>query len=225
VIAEQTHQTRRAADSGAEAANAAYGSVTFARAQWELTKEKERARLDVKGGSLYVESPDEAYWSVRGTMRTRNIGASRAFIIKSSAQFVIRAKDGNYPSADEGSQVPFTDSFLDPNDSFIDLAFYCFPDTGDRVRHLAEDLSDSRRTIHIYGSIDYDTLGMRLRKEFGFIWTVIDPAFSLGGIVGDSIPLPTDANKIMFGYWTTDAERDKPEYPIDQEQTDSPKPN
>jgi hypothetical protein len=217
-IAEQTHQTRRAADSGAEAANAAYGSVTFARAQWELTKEKERARLDIQGGSATVEEND-MYWHIGGTLRARNIGQSRAFIIESRSKLTVKVRDGVYPEYESYGQIPFADSFVDPEPSndFATLSFTFYPDGEDKIRFLAEDLHALRRSLHLYGFVDYETLGMRFRKEFGFVWTVIDPAWHLGGLVGDQ-EIPTEAQKVTFGYWSVDSERNKPEYPISREQ-------
>jgi len=128
-IVWQAWETRKAAEATKDSANAAYGSVTFAQAQWELTKEKERARLDVKGGVLSVENipvenTAEEYWHLKAIMRARNIGASRAFIIQSSSQFLVKPRDDEtYPEPSAFNQLPFADSFLDPSDSFVDLVF------------------------------------------------------------------------------------------------------
>jgi hypothetical protein len=219
VIAWQSYETRKTANASADAANAAYGSVTFAKAQWELMKEKERARLDIQGGTASVEKSDQ-FWHLGGTLRGRNIGQSRAFIIQSFSKLTVKLADAAYPEYESYGQVPFEDSFVDPDptNAFAILGFTFFPENEDKIRFLAEDLHASRRSLHLYGFVDYETLGMRFRKEFGFVWKVIDPAWYIGGMVGEGQEPPTDAQKVTFGYWSVDLERSKPEYPISREQ-------
>jgi hypothetical protein len=205
---------RKTALAAADSANAAYASVAFAKAQWELMKEKERARLDIQADSATVEENDP-YWHLGGTLKARNIGQSRAFIIQSFAKLVVKAPHADYPDYELYGQIPFADSFVDPDPSnaFAILNFAFFPEGEDKIRFLAEDLHASRRSLYLYGFVDYETVGMRFRKEFGFVWKVIDPAWYLGGLTGEEMPL-TDARKITFGRWTIDGERNKQEFPI-----------
>jgi len=220
IIAWQSSATSKAASAAADSANAAYGSVRFAEAQWELMKEKERARLDIQTGTTSVEENDP-HWHLEGTLKGRNIGQSRAFIIQSFAKLTVKAPDAPYPEYESYGQIPFGDSFVDsdPSNAFSTLNFWFYPESEDKLRFLAEDLHAARRALHLYGFIDYETLGMRFRKEFGFVWTVIDPNWYMGGLVGEEGPL-TDARKITMGYWSVDSARTKPEYQISREQDD-----
>jgi hypothetical protein len=219
IVAWQSYETRESAHATAEAATAAKASVKFAEAQWSMAKEKERARMDFQGGSMSVEQND-AYWHLKGTVKARNIGQSRAFIVSNYSKFTVKAPDHPYPAYEEYEQLPFADSFVDPDQSndFVILNFTFSPPSEDKIRFLSEDLHAARRTVHLYGFIDYETLGMRYRKEFGFIWKVIDPSWYLGGalLTGEDVP-PDEVQKITFGYWTIDPERSKPEYEVSRE--------
>lgn len=214
-IAWQSSETSNAAAAARDSANAAYGSVAFAEAQWELMKEKERARFDIQSGTIITEEADES-WHLIATMKTRNIGQSRLFIVRSSVKFTVKAQDEAHPELDAYGQISFGDSFINPVDSFTEHKSFFWPDKEDRIRYMSEDLEASRRSLHLYGFVDYQTLGMMFRKEFGFVWKIIPQQWYLGGLVGNDVP-QTDGQKIQFGYWTIDADKDKPEYPISRE--------
>jgi len=224
----QAVETRRAATATADAASATYRSVAFAEAQFDLMKEKERGRLDIQSGSLYVLhiGEESESWYLQGTIRARNIGQSRVFIIESIAKLAPRVISEAYPEYDSYGTIPFADSFVDPDptNAFADLSFTHFPGGEDKIRFLSEDLHAKRRSVHLYGSVDYETLGMRFRKEFGFVWIVLDPNWYLGGMTGQEQPM-TDEQKIVSGYWTIDPERDKPAYPVSSDPDERQKAN
>lgn len=225
----QAVETRRAATATAEAAIATYRSVAFAEAQFDLLKEKERGRLDIQSGKLsIVHFGDKSEgWYLVGKIKARNIGQARAFVVHSIAKLSPSGTGEVYPEYDSYGQIPFADSFVDPCNTFEELAFMHFPPEEEKIRFLAEDLHASRRRINLYGSVDYETLGMRFRKEFGFMWIVADPSFYLGGLAGVTADPPSEEHKITLGYWAVDPQKDKPEYPISRnsEQGDPQNPN
>ena len=221
-IAWQGYETRKAANASADAANAAYGSVTYAEAQWELMKEKERARLDVKsGGSLEVDRLLDL-WGVNATIRLRNIGSSRAFIVRSAGAMIIKDEGGTpVRELNDFETLTFPDQFLDPNNAPIEIPLSVFPNGStsqkNTISEIADELHAGRKTIHLYGFVEYDTLGMRFRKDFGYIWKSFGNLSGLVGMLGDTGGIRTAEQRIADGYWTTDPERDRPEYAISRD--------
>ena len=221
-IAEQAHQTRRAADAGLEAANAAYGSVSFAEAQWELMREKERARLDVdvnRGGPI-IESEGSDLRHPIATLKVRNIGASRAFIRRTSGVLITKAPDATLEEPeDDYSPLSLPDHFLDPDVPPIEVPIYLIPDNNMEIQTFAKHLEESKISLHLFGFIEYETLGLRWRKDFGYDWTLVDSRSPLGVPIewmdfADYPVSQTPKERIIYGYWFPNEERNKPEYPV-----------
>jgi len=213
----QSNESRRAADAAAESANAAYGSVTFAEAQWDLAREKERARLDLDAQrvSMEIESEGTTLRHLIATLKMRNIGASRAFIRRSHGVLITKAPDAGL---EESGDVPLSlpDHFLDPSTSAIEVPVYLFPHETD-IQSFAESLEQSKCSLYLFGFIEYETLGLHWRREFEYEWLSL--ALSpLGALMGmDDPPDQSPKDRILYGYWSP-SQRDRPEYPISSEQ-------
>jgi hypothetical protein len=226
-LAEQTSQTRRAADAAAESANAAYGSVTFAEAQLDLMREKERARLEVnvEHTDLEVEVDGKDISHLIATVSIRNIGESKAFIGRTSATLITKLR--SEPLGDTGfSPLDLPEKFIEPDKPPVIAKVYCFPT--ETAATFAECLEGGTYSLHFFGFIQYETLGFWRRKEFGYDWKIVDRHSALSGLYGLSDPYPNspmpDKDRIAFGYWFPSEEREKPEYPISGD-TEGENPN
>jgi hypothetical protein len=215
-IVWQAWETRKAAAAAADSANAAYGSVTFAEAQLRLMIDKERARLDlnVERTSLEVEVDGE-HLHLIATISVRNIGASKAFIRRTSGTLIAKLRNESLDS--EGySPLGLPEQFIDPDKAFVPIKVYCFPTAATTT--FAECLEEGTFSLHFFGFIEYETLGLCRRKEFGYDWNILDRNSGLGGLYGLSDPYPNSPrparDRITYGYWQPNEERDKPEYPI-----------
>jgi len=220
----QAWETRKAAGAAADSANAAYGSVAFAEAQWELTREKERARLDVKYGEhLLIQCDGNDLRHLAGTIRLRNIGANRAFIRRTYGKFMVKDVEAAFEEwEDDYAPLTLPDRFLDPDEPSIVVFVYLVPDERD-IKAFAENLEKSRKSLHLFGFIEYETLGLHWRKDFGYDWNlVINSPLNEAGLGGIS-PLnysatQTPIERISYGYWLSNQDWDKPEYPIGKDQ-------
>jgi len=221
-IAEQTNQTRRAADAGAETANAAYGSLTYAEAQLDLMREKERARLElnVHPTDLDVEVAGDDLVHLIATVSVRNIGASKAFIGRTSGTLITRLRNEALENSDDYSPLDFPEQVIAPDQLPVPIRVYCFPTT--TARTFAECLEEGTFSLHFFGFIEYQTLGLRWRKDFGYDWMCVERGSGLSGLYGLSDPYPNSPrpakDRITYGIWHPNEERDKPEYPISGEQ-------
>ncbi|MGA2992689.1 MAG: hypothetical protein ABSD88_19645 [Candidatus Korobacteraceae bacterium] len=222
-IAEQTKQTAKAAKAAQDSANAAYGSVRFAEAQWELTREKERARLDVdaRHTTLDVEVAGDDLVHLIATVSVRNIGASRAFIGCTSGTMITKLRNETLGGDDDYSPLDLPEQFFDPDKDAVPIKVYCFPTA--TAKTFAECLEDGTYTLHFFGFIEYETLGFWRRKEFGYDWEILERG--LGGMLGLSDPYPNSPrpakDRIAYGYWKPNEDKDRPEYPISGDHEDA----
>jgi hypothetical protein len=231
VIAWQSNETRKSAIAAADAANAAYGSLTFAEAQWKLTKEKERARLEfnIENTDLAVEVAGEDLVHLIGTVSVKNIGASNAYIKRTSGTLITRLRNEALEKGEEySSPLDISEKAIRPDKDPIPIKVYCFPTS--TTRTFAENLEDGTFTLHLFGFIEYDTVGLGRRTEFEYEWKVIGRNDSLAGMLGlaDSYPnSPRPArDRIAYGYWHPIKERGGEEEPIYSESdTYDQKPN
>ncbi len=145
-IEEQTTATE-------DAANAAYGSLSFAEAQMEMMREKERARLDVdaRHANLDIEVAGDNLIHLIATVSVRNIGASRAFIGRTSGTLITKLR--NEPLGDDDySPLDLPEQYIDPDKPFVPTKVYCFPTT--TVSTFAECLEEGTFALHIFGFIE-----------------------------------------------------------------------
>ncbi|HEY5330804.1 MAG TPA: hypothetical protein VIJ79_13025 [Acidobacteriaceae bacterium] len=198
-----------------DAANAAYGSVAFAEAQFELMKEKERARLEVTPGTITVTDMTTEmfeFFHLNATLRIRNIGATRAYITRGEMRFILVDRASELP--DDLYSMTLPDQFFDPSIDRTDITAHFFPDDKVTMKMVA-DAIQGIQTAHLYGVIEYETLGGKWRREFSYRWDIFMSGLGLGYLGISSMP-QTDADRIEGGYWTP-TERDKSEYPISKE--------
>jgi hypothetical protein len=188
--------------------------------------------LEVKSGALtivYPHNSQEDHWYIRGTIRVRNIGPSRAYIVRTNAELVVSRPDEPLPKFNEHRVIRFPDQIIDASDTFLDVPVCFFPyivtDANRHetmlIRHLAEDLYESRKIIRSYGFIEYETMGIVWRRNFGYVWNSINtrespvPEFLVDG------PM-TDEQRVTNGFWDSDPEKDRPEQEVTDENPQNP---
>ncbi|HEY1221106.1 MAG TPA: hypothetical protein VGF03_19345, partial [Bryobacteraceae bacterium] len=122
---------------------------------------------------------------------------------------------------DDYSPLDLPEQFLDPDKDPVPIKVYFFPTS--TAKTFAECLEDGTYTLHFFGFIEYETLGFWRRKEFGYDWKILERG--LGGMIGLSDPYPNSPrparDRIAYGYWQPNEERDKPEYPISGDHEDA----
>jgi hypothetical protein len=198
LMQSQLAEMKAESEISKDAVNAAYGSVRFAEAQFELMKEKERARLSVKAGRLKVGYPETDYWHLETSIEIRNIGVNRAFMKRAEGYFVVSSegKESSVSGVETGSiEVP---EYIDPADSQVSVSLYIFKDDlALSLKDLADDLYGNKRMLHLHGFIDYETIGMMQRKEFDYFWM----AGSMIGMFGSERTETTEAERVEEGHW------------------------
>lgn len=194
----QAWETRNAAKAAADSANAAYGSVAFAEAQFELTKEERQARISIKAVRIQVQDPDSEFWNLATSIEIRNLGQTRAFIKRTGGEFAIRAYGEECPQGDDLSTLYLPEEYIDPSTDPILVSLHQFNLLPTSLRVLADDLHDRKRMLHLYGFIEYETLGMKFTEEFKYFWMA---GSVFGGMLGGGEATLTDAGRVEEGHW------------------------
>jgi hypothetical protein len=210
-IVWQAWETRKAAKAGADSANAAYGSVTFAEAQWQLTREKERARIEIKtADDLNLERIEGGFWHLKATIRIRNLGATRAYIRRGAGElFVGKTREETQPQLDTWNSLALDEDFIDPYSGKIfavNRSFYFFSSDDETLADYATGIYEGRFSVHLYGVIEYETLGIRFRRDFGYAWLSNENPENVGAAFMGTPPAVSDEERISFGFWREDQE-------------------
>jgi hypothetical protein len=205
----QSNETRRAADATADSANAAYGSVTFAEAQWNLMREKERARLEIKTvDGLNLERVEGGFWHLKATIRIRNLGATRAYIRRGAGElFVCKSREETKPELDTWNSLGLDEDFIDPYSGKIfavTRSFYFFAPDDATLEEYATGVYEGRFPAHLYGVVEYETLGIRYRRNFGYSWRSNGNPENIGARMFGTTSAANDEERISFGYWRED---------------------
>ncbi len=212
----QTGILAESVEAAKETANAACGSVAFAEAQFELMKEKERARFDIDVGPIKVMEDDAGPfgWKLTATIKLRNIGASRAYIVQTAGNLaVMECDETSLPELDGLDFLSLPDGFLDPNAVPIEIDRWFFSLGSAGIEEFADDLLDAKKSIHLYGYIEYETLGFRWQKDFRFHWMTFGNLSALAIFGPSRVDPESAARRIAGGYWQPDPEAR--EHPID----------
>jgi len=224
-ISWQAFEARKSTDVARDAVNAAYGSVTFAEAQWKLMIEEKRARLevDVDRRTLTVESESGVYLRhLIATLKIRNIGESKAYIRRAEGILITKAPDAPLEPDSHLFNSLDIPTPLEPHPDATEIKVYLFLDDT-KLETFADCLDESILSLHLSGFIEYQTLGICYRKEFRYRWMTVTN-FSTGKMLGLTEPFYPNSPKhasdrIRYGSWWRDEE--KPES-TDCEQSEKP---
>ncbi len=184
--------------------------------QNDLTMNERRARIgtDVEN-TLIVESEGIDLRHLIAILKVRNTGASRAYIRRTNGRLITRLP-GEVPREYEYYGLGLPDQFLDPNLEPTPVKIYMFPDSI-TIRAFAESLEQAKFSLHLTGFIEYETLGMCWRRDFGYDWmptshsSPFDDGYEIEVIDNSSM---SDKIRVGYGYWQPNEEQNKPEYPI-----------
>jgi len=193
-------------------------------------REKERARLDIgiQSAELSAECAGSDIVHLIATLTVRNIGASRAFIRRTSGTLTTKTPDEPLAEPENCSPLDLPDKFIDPNQPIVSVKVYLFP-SDISAQAFADRLEQEDFSVHFFGFIEYETLGLLWRKEFGYDWKVVDRHSSLGAMLGLSDRYPNSPrsakDRITYGHWMANEMKDKPEYPISSDPKQDQQPN
>lgn len=207
----QAFETRKAAEATKDSVNAAYGSMQFAQAQWDLARNKERARIEIKTvDGLKVEHVGEEIWNLQSSIRIRNLGSSRAYIKRGAAHlFVGTTADSEHPEIDTWNSISLDEGFIDPhspsNPPTINTQYF-FDLENTPLSVYAHGVYEGRLPVNLYGVIEYETLGITYSKSFSYTWLGSKNPDNLASVFSLQQEAQDDEEQISSGFWREDEE-------------------
>ncbi len=214
VIGWQSNETRRAAAATEK-------SVSIARRQIEMMKDRERARVEIKADSLALTLHDPNFWFFTGGLKLRNLGISRAYIKMFQAEIVWFEGASATPAPDFPDQGNlFQDSYIDPTEDWDKASptqVLFFNTDSIYLDWFATAVYEGRVSILIRGVIEYRTVGTTYKRFFCWEWQGSGRPNSLTHMLGGSMPT-TNGDKISSGFW-------KAQMDVEQEVENSQSPD
>jgi hypothetical protein len=210
VLKEQTDNLLISAKAATVSAMAADESAKASLQQIQLMKSKERARLEIKAGSVQVENLGEKIWDLKTKLEFRNLGPSRAYITRSSGALTV-IRENVQQSTDEDvidSPLSLPDSFLDGMSSTIDVPFWYWPlpqgDNPPDMKAFAAEFKKGTVAIHLRGFVEYETIGINWHRDF---WYILE-FNSIGRMLLGNPEPETDVERITQGWWAVEQEEE-----------------
>jgi hypothetical protein len=170
--------------------------------------EKERARLKVQCEGVEVQGSPPETWILVADIEIANHGASNAYITRKRGKLSVAPIRGNTPELDDSCDIllPYPFDIIKPGVEPIHVAVY-LEDAPSSFRDLCIGITSSRLTMHLYGFIDYETMGECWRLPFRYKWVM--PTIQDNISEGD---LAKDIN--IVGGWDKPCEQGNGEYRI-----------
>jgi hypothetical protein len=183
-------------------------SASAALAQIQMTKAKERARLEIKGSSMgYLKGRHDSWW-IKGNFEFRNTGNSKAYIIKTGGGIAI-ADSNTWPfPKDEESRFDWPDSVLDPSRSGLVSSIREHSGTRDE---FAIAVFSRKSIVYVKAFIEYESMGTIWHRDIGYVWVPTDSETNAPPV---TVNLQTGEQRITDGRWATTSKLKNGEYEV-----------
>ena len=197
-IVWQAVETRRSAQAAAKA-------VAAANRQTNMTRDKERARIEIKADGLELHD-DPSLWQLEGTLKIRNLGLSRAYIIRFQAEIVWCESESEEPPPDLSihmNQLP--DEFLDPtrkNSPPEQVPVWFWDTRSMALDWFASGVYSGDIRIVTWVFIEYSTVGTTYTRLLKFEWKASGRQGGLSYAVLASDPPSDNKKRVSAGWWT-----------------------
>ena len=188
VIGWQSNETRKSAKA--------------ALLQIQMMKDKERARVEIKPLRLELTRVSEDFWHLRATIELHNVGIGRAYVRAGKGDLLIGGAPIESPS---GNELNVVNGFIDPivSDPTIE-SFYFFQPEDAAISEYAQKICDGELGAYITGFIEYETVGTRFHRDFGYTWIGHGNPLNIGVMLTSSEEFApkTDEDRVSFGFWS-----------------------
>ena len=148
--------------------------ATLTREQVDVMVHKDQARLNLDPQPLTIEGA-EGFFYLSAKIELTNLGESKAYVTFAAGRLAV-VPSGQWPLPQPT-----------PDESFIDFAKTISP-SGDPIYFpldfedtpldfglFLEQINNGTLTVYLYGFIEWETLGIRRCRNFGYTWKTDDP--------------------------------------------------
>ncbi len=180
--------------------------VVLMREQMDVMIQRERGRLSLDVQPVTVVG--DKFGRLISCVELTNSGHSNAYILFSAAKLVV-VPSGQWPLPDpDPDQFSTWSKTIEPSETPL----YAPVDTEDipaSVESFGQEMANGTLSIYFYGFIEYETLGIKWRRDFGYVWKTDESS-------GDAIfPRRRNTEEIcVAGWWEQDLRHKNTEYEI-----------
>jgi hypothetical protein len=176
IIAWQSVETHAAADATKASVEAAKGQAALIREQVDTQIERERARLNLEAQPIEIpEGGFDDSVELTTCIEITNVGHSNAFIRDGAARFAL-ISIGNLPFSQPSPEdfTPFSMA-IEPSKEPVYSPIQCDYIPLSR-NDFTGDMAESTRSLYLYGWMEYESLGIRWHRDFGYVWKIAEDA-------------------------------------------------
>jgi len=181
------------------------------REQLDRMVEKERARLKIGTITLELTSPSSEHWWVSTALELSNVGGSNVHIVDGGVAFLDMPR-GTWPLPEPDPENLSCSNTIEPNKEPESLALFIESDA--TLPEFSRKVAESERRIYLYGFVEYETLGTKWHRDFGYVWTPEDPEESASKRLTGSASPKAAVQRLTAGGWEQDARQKNGEYEV-----------
>jgi hypothetical protein len=176
VIAWQSVETHAAAEATVASVEAAKQQADLIREQMDTQVHRERARLNLEVQGIEIDIPEVGLddgLNLNTCIEITNIGHSNAFIKNGAARFVL-VTAGEWPFSEASPEdfTPFSNTVEPSTDPVYSPIWIDYVPLS--LEAFAQDIANGTRIMYLYGFVEYETLGIRWHRDFGYVWKIED---------------------------------------------------
>lgn len=189
VIAWQSVETHAAAEATVASVEVAKQQADLIREQMDTQVHRERARLNLEVQGIEIDIHEvelDDGLNLNTCIEITNIGHSNAFIKNGAARFVL-VTAGEWPLSEASPEdfTPFSNTVEPSTDPVYSPIWNDYVPLS--LKSFSQDIANGTRSLYLYGFVEYETLGIRWHRDFGYVWKI-----------GDSAREPPDPESIVF---------------------------
>jgi len=170
LMREHAGHLHELAGAAKENANAALSQVELMKRQMDTMVHKDRARLNLHAQPIEVDGTEGGFFYLTTCIEFTNTGQSNAHITFSAGRFVV-VPSGRWPlpQPDPDEFTPGS-STIEPSEEPVYAGFF-YDDAPLDFGGFAEEFAQGDLTAYLYGFVEYENMGIKRRRDFGYIWT------------------------------------------------------
>jgi len=219
-IAEQTRHTAKAAEATGESVGAIQIQSGHMKTQTELLREqidrmveKERGRLNLDRQPIKIERGEEGLFYLVTCIELTNSGPSKVYILFGAGRFVVTTSGPSELPQPDPDDFSLGCNVIEPSNDPAYAGFF-IDDIPLEYEDFAERLANGETKAYLYGFIDYETIGIKRHRDFGFVWTIEESRWNHIGRSSEDL--------IASGTWEESLLLKNGDYEIKAKQTENP---
>jgi hypothetical protein len=197
-IGWQAWETRRSAHATAT-------PVLEIRRQREMSRDQQRARLEIDAHGLKLEGTADSWWNLKASLRVRNIGPSKAYFNQFQTEINWCESDADEPVPDFSTPtIQWPQSYINPTEGDVpeSSTVYFWKAQDRKLDWFANGIYSGENRIFLHIFVAFNTAGTDYKRIVSFEWKGSGRPGSVSrALYGRGTEPSTAHEKLEAGYW------------------------